>query len=221
MDITYLGHASFLLKGDTGSVVTDPYSKDMLGKALPKVEANLITVSHDHGDHNAVDAVNTPSDDTPLVLTMPGEYEKHKIRVQGFQTYHDKNKGEERGKNTIYKITIDDVDILHCGDLGHMLKASTIDQIGNVDVILVPVGGHFTINADEANDIVSKLEPSIVIPMHYKNDAFNKEIMDKLAPVDDFLQKIGTEAEKPGKKYKVKQGDLSDEDMKVVVLDMS
>jgi L-ascorbate metabolism protein UlaG (beta-lactamase superfamily) len=152
---------------------------------------------------------------------MPGEYEKKGIRIQGFATFHDKNQGADRGKNVVYKITIDDVDILHCGDLGHMLKSDVVDEIGNVDVLLIPVGGFYTIGPDEAVDVVSKLEPSVVIPMHYKATSFNPEIMDNLAPVENFLDKIGSEVTKPGKKFSIKKSDITEEELRVVVLEMA
>jgi L-ascorbate metabolism protein UlaG (beta-lactamase superfamily) len=225
MDITYLGHASFLLRGNSGKVVTDPYDGDMMKHVFPKTEADIVTISHAHGDHNSAGAVvsydpNT-SNPNPLVLTMPGEYEKKGIRIQGFATFHDKNQGADRGKNVVYKITIDDVDILHCGDLGHMLKSDVVDEIGNVDVLLIPVGGFYTIGPDEAVDVVSKLEPSVVIPMHYKATSFNPEIMDNLAPVENFLDKIGSEVTKPGKKFSIKKSDITEEELRVVVLEMA
>jgi L-ascorbate metabolism protein UlaG (beta-lactamase superfamily) len=181
MDITYLGHASFLLRGNSGKVVTDPYDGDMMKHVFPKTEADIVTISHAHGDHNSAGAVvsydpNT-SNPNPLVLTMPGEYEKKGIRIQGFATFHDKNQGADRGKNVVYKITIDDVDILHCGDLGHMLKSDVVDEIGNVDVLLIPVGGFYTIGPDEAVDVVSKLEPSVVIPMHHTVNHDRQKVM--------------------------------------------
>jgi L-ascorbate metabolism protein UlaG (beta-lactamase superfamily) len=225
MDITYLGHASFLLRGNSGKVVTDPYDGDTMKHVFPKTEADIVTISHAHGDHNSAGAVvsydpNT-SNPNPLVLTMPGEYEKKGIRIQGFATFHDKNQGADRGKNVVYKITIDDVDILHCGDLGHMLKSDVVDEIGNVDVLLIPVGGFYTIGPDEAVDVVSKLEPSVVIPMHYKATSFNPEIMDNLAPVENFLDKIGSEVTKPGKKFSIKKSDITEEELRVVVLEMA
>lgn len=225
MDITYLGHASFLLRGNSGKVVTDPYDSEMMQHNFPKTEADIVTISHQHGDHNNVTGVVMADPNTtqpnPLVLTMPGEYEKKGIRIQGFPSFHDKNQGSERGKNIIYKITIDDVDILHCGDLGHSLKSETVDEIGSVDVLLIPVGGFYTIGPDEAVDVVSKLEPAVVIPMHYKASGFNPEIMEKLASVDEFLDKIGTEVTKPGKKFSIKKSDITEEDLKVVVLDIA
>ena len=215
MDITYLGHASFLLRSSSGKLVTDPFDVTMMKHAFPKTEADIVTLSHQHDDHNA--SANITG--SPLILNMPGEYERNNIRVMGFPTFHDKTQGSERGPNILFRITIEEIDILHCGDLGHALKSETIDEIGSIDVLMIPVGGFYTINADEAVDIVSKLEPSIVIPMHYKASNYNSEIMSKLASVDDFLEKIGAEVVKPGNKYSIKKADLTEEEMKVVVMD--
>lgn len=221
MDITYFGHSSFLLRSASGKIVTDPYDGTMMKHPFPKTDADIVTLSHDHGDHNAADQIEGVEGAKPLILSMPGEYERKSIRVMGFPTFHDKTQGSERGVNTMYKITIDDIDVLHCGDLGHTLKSEIIDEIGEIDILMIPVGGFYTITADDAVDIVAKLEPSVVIPMHYKMPEFNPEIMDKLAPVDDFLEKIGAEAVKPGKKYTIKKSDLTEEDMKVIVMEMS
>ncbi len=212
MDITYFGHSSFKIKTKTGSVVLDPYSAEGLGKALPKIEADIVTISHQHGDHNAATAV----DGNPLIIDLPGEYEKNSIRVTGFETFHDKNRGADRGKNTMYKIEAEDISILHCGDLGHVLSAEMVELIDGVDILMVPVGGFFTIDAEEARHTVEKIEPSIVIPMHYRTEGFAPAIMEKLAPLEDFLAKLGITAE-PVTKLTVTQADLGEE-MKVVVM---
>lgn len=219
MDIKYLGHSSFLLSGKQGKVVLDPFDSTMLGGKFPNVEANIITLSHDHGDHNAVSAVKPAGATQPLVFDIPGEYESHGIRIYGFDTFHDKKKGEERGRNVMFKIVIDDISILHCGDLGHALSAEIVDDIDGVDVVMIPVGGHFTINADEARQVVEKLEPSVVIPMHYKDADFKPEIMDLLAPVDDFLEKLGASAVAPVTKYTPVKADFTGEELTVVLME--
>ena len=213
MEIKYLGHSSFLLKGSQGRVVTDPYDPAMLGKKFPKVEAEIVTISHQHQDHNAGNLVGGG----PLVLKLPGEYEKSGIRVFGYESFHDSKQGAERGKNILFKIEIDDIAVLHCGDLGHMLSDETIEEIEQVDVLLIPVGGFYTISAEEATQVVSKLEPAYVIPMHYNVPGFSQDLMSKLAPVSDFLQKIGATETVLIDKLIIKKQDIG-EDMKVVVL---
>lgn len=217
MDITYLGHSSFLIRGRSAKVVVDPFSSKVLNKKFPSVDADIVTVSHHHDDH---DAVNEVSGDF-ITLDMPGEYEIKGVRVYGFETYHDKNKGEDRGKNTMFKFEIDDMTLLHCGDLGHALTAETLDQIGGADVVLVPVGGVYTIDADEARSVVEKLEPSIVIPMHYRDPQLSPSIekYGEMAELTNFLEKIGVTDVEPTKKFSVKQSDIIEGDMQVVVME--
>lgn len=221
MEIVYFGHASFRIKTKTGIVVLDPFSPETLGQPFPKIEADVVTISHQHGDHNAAHLVSGRAVGTqiqaPLVINLPGEYEKNGIRIAGYETFHDKNKGAERGKNTMFKIEAEDIAVLHCGDLGHVLSAEAVEMIDGIDVLMVPVGGFYTIDADEARQIVEKLEPSIVIPMHFRNDVFAPAIMDKLAPLDDFLAKLGVTTSEPVAKLTVSQADFGEE-TKVVVL---
>ncbi len=213
MEIAYFGHSSFRIKSKTGSVVLDPFDAKVLGKAFPKVDADVVTLSHHHDDHNAYSQVGGD----PLVIDLPGEYERSGIRITGFESYHDKTKGEERGRNVMYKIESENVSVLHCGDLGHTLSAETIELIDGVDVLLIPVGGFYTIDAEEARQVIEKLEPSIVIPMHYRNDAFSSDIMEKLAPLEDFLSKLGITTYEPLQKLTVTPADF-EEQTKVIVL---
>lgn len=216
MDIKYLGHASFQIKGKTGSVITDPFDPKMVGLKFPSVAADIVTISHDHPDHNMKSLVTG----TPLIIDIPGEYEKQKVRVTGWGVYHDSKNGAERGKNTIYKIEVDDVSILHCGDLGHTLSEELVEEIGPVDVLLIPVGGFFTIGPDEANQVIHEIEPSIVIPMHYNDPKLNQATFAKLAPLSDFLTKAGVSQIEPVKKLSLKKADMT-EDMKVVVMEIT
>jgi L-ascorbate metabolism protein UlaG (beta-lactamase superfamily) len=190
MDITYLGLSSFKVKGKSATLVTDPYDSNTVGLKFPKTKADIVTVSHDHSDHNAVGSMDGES----FVISGPGEYEVSGVFVQGFESYHDESQGTERGKNTIYHIQMDDVNLLHLGDLGHMLDSATLEELPDVDVLFVPVGGHFTINAEVANTLVNEIEPSIVIPMHYLTPQLNQQVFGVLAPVSTFLSEVG----KPG-----------------------
>lgn len=212
MEIRYLGHASFQLKGKVASVVTDPYDKQ-IGLKFPTIAAEIVTISHQHPDHNVISSV----DGTPLVLELPGEFEKEGIRVTGFPTYHDKENGAKRGKNVVYKIEIDGVSILHCGDLGHVFTDEQLEDIGTVDVLLVPVGGIYTIDATEALQVIKQIDPKIVIPMHYKVEGMSDTFKD-LAPVEDFLTKMGIIVEEKVKKLVVKPEDET-EQMKTVVME--
>lgn len=175
MDIYPLGHSSFRIKGKTATVVTDPYLKSS--------EADIVTVSHDHQDHNVLAKI----DGALFVVRAPGEYEIKGVTIIGVPTFHDDKDGTDRGKNVVYKMTIDDVRICHLGDLGHKLTDSQVEAIGSVDILFVPVGGKYTIDAKMAVQVVAQIEPSVVIPMHY-----SKEL--ELEPVQTFLKEMGAEA---------------------------
>lgn len=217
MDITYLGHSAFLLKTKDARVVIDPFNGAKLNMPFPKIEADIVTISHQHDDHNASDQVAGE----PLILNLPGEYEKNGVRIYGFESYHDKTHGEERGNNTMFKFELDDMSVLHCGDLGHTLTNETLQEIGDIDIVFVPVGGIYTIDADEARQLVQKLEPHIAIPMHYRNPALSPAIEKyaEMALVDSFLEKVGVTDIEPVKKLSVKQADFGEEDMKIVVME--
>ncbi len=189
MEIIRLGHASFRIKGKTGSVVTDPFDPQIVGIKFPKVDSRIVTISHNHSDHNYKAGVLG----NPVVIEGPGEYEIADIFIHGVTTYHDSKNGEERGKNTIYNIEIDGIHVAHLGDLGHKLSDTQIDQLGDVDIVLIPVGGVYTINFEIAAEIVAKLEPRVVIPMHYKEDRLNQQMFGALAAVDEFFKEMGKE----------------------------
>ena len=212
MDIKYLGHASFLLKGKTDSVVMDPFDKSV-GLKFPEVSAGIVTVSHDHPDHNAVSQV----EGSPLVLNIPGEYEKNGIRLTGFGVYHDNKRGEERGRNTLFRVDVDGISVLHCGDLGHTLFEELTEEIGEIDVLLVPVGGFYTIDSKTALEVIKSIEPSIVIPMHYQTDKHSPTFAD-VAPLSEFLKQMDITAVEPVKKLTLKPGDFGEE-MKVIVME--
>lgn len=182
MDISWLGHSCFRIKGSRATIVTDPYSKD-LGYSLGKPTARIVTVSHEHPGHCYVEGVGGQ----PREVKRPGEYEISDVLIIGIATFHDREGGKKRGKNTVYLMEIDEVAVCHLGDLGHVLTSGQIEDIGNVDVLLLPVGGVSTINAPMAAEVVRQLEPKVVIPMHYKTPALKRE----LEPVDRFLKEIG------------------------------
>ena len=208
MDISYLGHSSFRLKGKTTSVVTDPFSSDT-GLKFPKVDANIVTITHDHADHNNASGVGGD----PVVVNGAGEYEIGGVSIFGVPSYHDEKEGSERGRNTIYVIRIDGLNVCHLGDLGHKLTTTELDEIGTIDVLLVPVGGVYTIDAAGANEVISQLEPKVVIPMHYKVPGLKYE----LGSLDDFLKEIGLEPLKDTK-FTVVPSSLP-ETMQLVILE--
>ncbi len=213
MQIKYLGHASFLIKTKTAKVITDPYDPKTVGLKFTKQDADIVTVSHGHSDHNQHQQVTG----TPLVIDLPGEYEKNGVRVFGFNSFHDKNQGKDRGENTLYKFEAEDISILHCGDLGHTFSDELLDEIGDVDILMIPVGGHFTIDAADAVEIIKAVDPSIVIPMHYNHKDLNQDTFKVIAPLDDFLKKYGANGVEPVDQLTLKKEDLTDETKLVVM----
>jgi len=180
MKIKWLGHASFLITADNGTrIITDPYIVgNGLGYGEIKEAADVVTVSHDHFDHNNVASVG----DNPQVVKEPAEASG--IKFEGVATHHDASGGSERGNNTIFCMDIDGVRVCHLGDLGHLLSDQQVADIGKVDVLLIPVGGFFTIDANVASEVCDKLNPKVIIPMHYKND----KCQFPISGVDDFLE---------------------------------
>ena len=217
MEITYLGHSSFKLRGKNASVVIDPFDGGVVGLSYPKVAAEIVVVSHDHPDHNAVDKVyGTAVREKPFLIAAPGEYEVNGISVFGFSVWHDKKEGAERGKNMISVVHVDDVVVAHLGDLGHTLSDKIVEEMGQIDVLLVPVGGHYTIGPGDAVKVTTQIEPSIVVPMHYKV-AGMKEAFDALEPVEGFLKEMGVSDVRRETKLTVTALSLP-EDREVVVL---
>jgi len=182
MEISWLGHSCFRLKGRQATVITDPFSPD-LGYSLGKPTARIVTVSHQHPGHSYIEGIGG----NPKPVIGPGEYEISNVLIIGIATFHDTDRGKIRGKNTIYLIEMDEISVCHLGDLGHVLTDEQVEELGNVDVLLVPVGGVSTINASMAAEIVRQLEPRVVVPMHYKTQALDRE----LEPVAMFLKEIG------------------------------
>lgn len=187
MEITYLGHSSFKIKGKTGTLITDPFSPTMVGLKFPKVEADIVTISHQHQDHNFSAGVSGDF----FIIKDPGEYEIKGISVFGFASFHDKKSGEERGENIIYVIEVDGIRICHLGDLGSVLTTKNIEDINGIDVLMVPVGGTFTIGPKEAVEVIGQIEPLIILPMHYKAEGINESNFSKLEKLDDFLSQGG------------------------------
>ncbi len=210
MDISYAGHSCFQLKGKKGTVVTDPF-QGSVGFSLPTLSADIVTVSHQHPDHNAADQVGkTSRRDRPFIITQPGEYEVGGISVFGVSTFHDANGGVERGTNTVYTILLDELRVCHLGDLGHELSTDLIEAIGAIDILLCPVGGVFTINPAQAVATINALEPSYVIPMHYRTDNHDPNLYSELKTVNDFFKEYGMEPQ-PTAKFHAEKTSLPEE----------
>lgn len=183
MKIRWLGHSSFKLTESTGvSVVTDPFDGEELGIPFPEISAEIVTISHDHFDHNNAIGVK----DYKLVINTIGMHEVEGVDISGFLSYHDLQKGDNRGKNIVFRYRMDGVEVCHLGDIGEKLSPMLAELIGSINVLLIPIGGKYTIDADTAKEYTDYLMPDIVIPMHYMQEGYNTEL-DEL---DDFLRKF-------------------------------
>jgi L-ascorbate metabolism protein UlaG (beta-lactamase superfamily) len=185
MKVKWLGHSCFLISSSAGvRIVTDPYESGGFNRGLGykpvREAADIILISHEHSDHNYVKDI--PGD--PEVIRKTGRQEVKGIEINGVLTCHDKTDGRQRGLNTVFCLDVDGVRVCHLGDLGHELSAKEIKEIGRVDVLLIPVGGYFTIDAAEATRVAAALKPRIVIPMHYKTPVLDFPITG----VEDFLK---------------------------------
>jgi len=214
MYITWLGQSCFKLQDKIGPdgvmLVMDPYD-DASGLKMPRFEADIVTVSHDHHDHNNTGAIRG----TPYIINMAGEYEVKTVFIEGVEAWHDEKEGGERGKNIIYRLEMEDISITHLGDLGHILDAKQLEKLEGTDILLIPVGGKYTINASKAVEVISQLEPRIVIPMHYKIPGLKAD----LDGVDKFIKELGLKP-RTEEKLKISKKDLPQEDMELVVLSM-
>jgi L-ascorbate metabolism protein UlaG (beta-lactamase superfamily) len=227
MEIKYLGHSSFLIKtsnplAEVARIIVDPFDP-VIGLKFPKVEAvDVVTVSHNHKDHNYITPFqpSTSNSQPSLIIDMPGEFEKKGVRIFGFRSFHDKKMGAEKGEVVMYKFESENISVLHCGDLGFVPDDAFIESIGDVDILMVPVGGIHSLEASEAQELVKKIEPTIILPMHYNNPKLNQELFGKLAPVSEFLKKFGVESLQPIPKLVIRKEELEQE-MKVVTLEIS
>lgn len=211
MEITYLGHASFRLKGKQKTVVTDPYD-ERVGKFPKGIEADMVTVSHDHEDHNQIEKVHG----SRFIVRGPGEYEIGGVSVVGVPTWHDDKNGGDRGRNTVYVVEMDGLRIAHLGDVGHKLSLEQLGEMGAIDILLIPVGGTYTIDAKTAAEVVKQVDPWVVIPMHYQTA--DTHLSNQLAGVEEFLKEMGKPDVVPVPKYNV-TADRLPEELQVVVLE--
>lgn len=201
MEIYWYGQSCFKLKGKNATIVIDPYDPDFTGLKFPKdLSSNAVLVSHQHKDHNFTSA--------SMVFDRPGEYEVSGVVITGISSFHDNSEGRERGSNTIFHLLFDNLNIVHLGDLGQSkLSEEQVALIGETDILLIPVGGVYTVDAKTASDIVSQLEPKIIIPMHYKIDGLKFE----LDGVENFLKEMGTEGAVAQPKLYVSRDKLPEE----------
>lgn len=221
MEISWLGHSCFQLRGKHVTLITDPFSPQLAGgqatrtgasqgefPRLGKVSASIVTVSHNHPGHNYVSGVSG----NPHIVRGPGEYEISDVLITGVPSYHDNKRGQERGRNTIYVIHMDELVICHLGDLGHTLQEEQLEEVADADILLIPIGGRATLNGAQAAEVISQVEPHIIIPMHYYNEA--PETPD---PLDKFCREMGIEVINRQPKLTVTRNSLPAEPQVVIL----
>jgi L-ascorbate metabolism protein UlaG (beta-lactamase superfamily) len=217
MEITWLGHSCFQLRGKNVTLITDPFSPQP-GQSLGKLSAPIVTVSHNHAGHNYVQGVGG----NPYIVQGPGEYEISDVLITGVAAYHDDKHGKERGRNTIYVIHMDELVLCHLGDLGHTLQEEQLEEAADADVLFIPIGGHNTLNATQAAEVISQVEPRMVIPMHYRTPALedthdSHDSHENADPLDKFCREMGVAPINSQPKIVVTRNNLPVE-MHVVIL---
>lgn len=217
MQIQYYGHSCFKITTKPGGRATeditfffDPFGKE-LGIRPPQGQADIVFVSHPHADHANVDAIKGE----PIVINSPGEYAVKGINVVGIDSFHDAQEGTLRGRSTIYILEAEDLKICHLGDLGCDLIGKQLEEIDGVDILFIPIGGNNTIDAKKAAELVRKIEPKIIIPMHYKTAGSTADIDDE----SKFCNEMGNCPKEKTAKFNIKKKDLEEKKMEIVLMD--
>ncbi|MDP3772466.1 MAG: MBL fold metallo-hydrolase [bacterium] len=210
MIITWYGQACFKIQSGETIIAIDPFAKE-IGLTPPRFRSDVALVTHGHPDHANVETLAGE----PFLINGPGEYERAGVNVVGIETYHDAVRGAERGLNTIYMLVVEDIHIVHLGDFGEgVLRDETLEAIGEADILMIPVGGVYTIDAEQAARVVKQVEPRIVIPMHYKLPG----LTPPLESVERFLKEMGASKAEPQEKLVIKKKDLKDDESKTHVI---
>lgn len=207
MLIKWFGHSCFLCAGSGVRLLTDPFNTEV-GYELPGVEVDLVTVSHDHFDHNCT--ASLPGD--PRVIDRPGVHRVDGLELTGHKVYHDQVRGAQRGENLIFCWNMEGLRLCHLGDLGHLLEPQTVQELGRVDILMIPVGGVYTIDAREAFQVVEQLQPRVILPMHYQTP----DLKFRLGALEEFTSQFPQTLRLPD--LKLENGQLPDV-RQVVVLD--
>ncbi|RIK42657.1 MAG: lactamase [Chloroflexi bacterium] len=208
-EIKWFGHACFRLRSRDATILTDPAPRS-LGYRIDRQRADIVTISHDHPGHTALDLISTQ----PKMVNGPGEYEMNDVFITGIRTYHDNARGAERGRNTAYLFELEDIVVCHLGDLGHILTSDQVESMSSADVLIVPVGGGPVLDAPRAVEVIGQLEPKVIIPMQFQT-AYGDRERD---PLERFLKEMGITEVTPRDKLVVRAADLG-ETAEVVVLE--
>ena len=207
MKINFYGNACFSIKDGDFTIVTDPHDK--LSKSL---KGNVVTVSNKDPEHSNVKAV----EGEPKIFNWPGEYETAGVHMQGIASFHDPKDAKEQKENTVFKIELNGTHLCHLGALGTALTAEQIEEIGDVDILFLPVGGSNTVNAKKAKEIIEQIEPRVIIPMSYC-DENNECNIDQVKP---FLTEMGSKVEEPLDEFVVKKSEMPDDSTRILVLNV-
>lgn len=199
MDITWLGHSCFRIKGKEATVITDPCAPSV-GYSLGQLQVDIVTLSHLHPGHSYAEAITSEFKE----IKGPGEYELKGVFITGIATFHDTERGAKLGKNTVYLLEMDGLTLCHLGDLGHLPDSELMEALGDVDLLFVPVGGVSTIAGATAAEVIRRLAPKIAIPMHYKTPKLVKD----LEPLDRFLKELGVKEQVAQPKLSVNRSTL-------------
>jgi L-ascorbate metabolism protein UlaG (beta-lactamase superfamily) len=218
MNIQYYGHSCFKITTkpsgratDDVVIFTDPFDRET-GPRPPQGQADVVFVSHQHHDHNNAEALKGE----PVVIDTPGEYYVKGITAVGMDSFHDAKEGAERGHNTVFVFESEDLKLCHLGDLGTDLTPEQFEEVDGVDILFVPVGGKYTLNGTQAAELVRKIEPKIIIPMHYKM----KDTADDIEDEKKFCKEIGKCPAEKVKKMTFKKKDLENKSMEVVLMEI-
>lgn len=216
MNIEYYGHSCFKITTKPSGratedvvIFTDPFDKSV-GLRPPQGQADIVFISHSHPDHSNVEALKG----TPVVIDTPGEYSVHGVNVTGIDSFHDAEEGKKLGRNTIFILESEGLKLCHLGDLGAELSPKQLEEIDEVDVLFLPVGGKYTLNGTKAAEVVRKIEPAIVIPMHYKLKGTTIDIEDE----KKFCSELGNCPKEKVAKLNLKEKDLEGKNMEVVIM---
>jgi len=217
MDINWYGLSCFRIRERKTTIVCDPFDKST-GLLMPRLKADIVTISHDRAGHNAIGRISGD----PKVLTGPGEYESRNVFVTGSTTYHRTEEGMPPERNVVFFFDFNGYTIGHLGDLGEVPSKSEIDDLnlGEVDVLMAPVGGGATLDPARAVEVIGMLEPKIIIPMHYRHPSITTPWALDLEPVDRFLKELGVTVPEPIGVLKLTKSSLPDE-TQVVLLDVT
>lgn len=214
MEIRYLGWSAFKITDAGVSILIDPFDPKMVGLPWVKQTADIVCVTHSHDDHSYLAGVK----DAKLVINSPGEYEVEGVRVFGILSFHDKKGGKDRGFNTIYRVETKDFSLVHLGDLGSKLNQDQIEDLGSIDILMIPVGGKYTISYETAAEVVAQIEPALVIPCHYQVEGLLIEGIDPLAK---FLEEMGETGVQQIEGLKLSTPSTLPEETEVRVLEIS